>query len=103
MKFVKRMACVLTVAAAVSGIGVARYASAQSLPGSTACMATCGTDLGDCASGAGQANAACVQGCKTLRGSAAAECAQACAAGMNANIDACKATFAGCATSCSAS
>src|SRR5512147_2489207 len=99
----KKLVCVLTVMAAIGGIGLARYASAQSLPSSASCIASCGTGLGDCASAAGQANAACVAGCKTLRGSAAGECAQACAQGTAAAIDACKAAFSGCATACSAS
>lgn len=103
MTSVKKLVCVLTVVATIGGIGLARYASAQSLPSSASCIAYCGTGLGDCASAAGQANAACVAGCKGLRGSAVAACVQACAQGTVAAIDACKAAFSGCATSCSAS
>ena len=95
----RKLVCVLTVAAGLGGIGLA---NAQSLPSSASCVASCGVALGDCAGAAGQANAACAQGCAQLRGSAAGGCAQACAQGTIAAIGECKATFATCATSCSA-
>jgi hypothetical protein len=103
MTSMKKFACVLTVVAAIGGIGLAGYASAQSLPSGASCIASCGIGLGDCAGAAGQANSACAQGCATVRGSAAGTCAQACAQGTIAAINSCKATFSGCATACSAS
>jgi hypothetical protein len=92
-----RLLFVLTLAVALSGVGLAH---AQSLPSSASCMATCGTTLGDCASAAGQQNASCVSGCLGLHGASAAACAQACAGGLLTGISECKAIFGECATNC---
>jgi hypothetical protein len=98
MMSMKKLVCVLTVAAGLGGIGLA---SAQSLPSNAPCIANCGSALGECASGAAQGNSECVDSCTRL-GRAAAGCAQACAAGTVYNIGQCKATFADvCVANCS--
>jgi len=100
MMSMKKLVCVLTVATGLGGIGLA---SAQSLPSNAPCIASCGSALGECASGAAQANSACVAYCTGLRHDAAG-CAQACAEGTVANIGECKMTFTNvCVPNCSAS
>jgi hypothetical protein len=97
----KNVLSVLAMVAAIGGFVAVNRVHAQSLPSSTACIASCGIAQGDCASAVAQANQACVTGCASLRGSAVAGCAQACAQAVGAGINECKATFSACVTSCS--
>ncbi len=97
---IKKVLAVATVVAALGGFAVVA-AHAQSVPSSASCIASCGTAEGDCASAAAQGNVACLGACTGLRGAAMQACVQACGQAVISGVNACKASFANCASLCS--
>ena len=92
---VKKLVCVLTVVAAIGGMGLSRYATAQTAPGQATCQGACGYALGSCAAAAAQGVADCVKNCRNM------SCANACVTGLQANIAGCRDAFDGCTAGCS--